>query len=149
MADTFINFTPAVTPTGDQWKNVLPDGDRWAWVQDEFMEDAAWHIQNQFVEDIAWHIFARLLNYLALFTLRPLTSTVILNTLVSTFSGIDLKSSYAILQQLTDNFNIGHPLVASFAAIMADYGISIDEQVDDDFTIQPADKGTIDSLTGD
>jgi hypothetical protein len=111
-------------------------------IQNSGYEDIAWHIQNQFLEDIAWAIFGRTLNYLALFVLRPLTSTFALPILTSSYSFEELKSDFKILQSLTDNFNIEHPLTASFAAKLADYGLTIDEPIDDDITIQPAEKGT-------
>lgn len=111
-------------------------------IQNSGFDDIAWHIQNQFFEDIAWAIFARTLNYLALFVLHPLTSTFALPVLTSSFTFEALKSDYKILQSLTDNFNIGHPLVSSFEALAADYGLTIDEPLDDDITIQPAAKGT-------
>lgn len=130
MSDTFYYPPSTYTPTEDTFKGNLPTGDTWATQQTEY------------TDTIAWDIFARVLNYLALFVLRPLTSSFATNILTSSFSFEALKSAFEMLQALTDNYSIEHPLVASFEAWAADHGLTIDEPLDEDITIQPGKKGT-------
>jgi len=128
---------------GSSWhiQSAINKGTSWH-IQSAFNNGTSWYIQNAFLQATAWHIFEAIVNYLAMFKIKPLTSTYRLLALTSAFNFEKLQSDYTLLADLIDQHGLAYALKTNFNVDpVLPETFDIDEQPQDNRKIQPAPSG--------